>query len=51
MTFLIPPASGWNDVFPFIDFSEEDLAEVNRPDAIVDFLETDGVLFERIGNE
>src|SRR4029453_8360900 len=31
--------------------SEQDLAEVNGPDAIVDFLEADGMLLQRIGEE
>ena len=36
---------------PFIDASQEHVAEVNRPDAVVDLLEADGVLLERVGNE
>ena len=33
---------GPDDVVAFVDASEQDLAEVNGPDAIVDFLEADG---------
>ena len=40
-----------NDVVPFVDASQEDIAEVNRPDAVVDLLEPDGVLLERVGDE
>src|SRR5436309_2604718 len=40
-----------NDVVPFVDASQEDIAEVNRPDAVVDLLEPDGVLLECVGDE
>ena len=33
-----------DDVVPFVDAAQEDVAEVNGPDAVVDLLETDGVL-------
>ena len=42
---------GPDDVVAFVDASEQDLAEVNGPDAIVDFLEADGMLLQRIGEE
>ena len=38
-------------VVPFVDASQEDVAEVNGPDAVVDLLEADGVLLERVGDE
>src|SRR5205809_7672461 len=38
-------------VVPFVDASQEDVAEVNGPDAVVDLLEADGVLLQRVGQE
>src|SRR5216117_424934 len=38
-------------VVPFVDASQEDVAEVNGPDAVVDLLEADGVLLERVGDD
>ncbi len=40
-----------DDVITFIKACEYNLVEVNGPDAGVDFLEADGMLFEGIGNE
>ena len=40
-----------DDVVPFVDAAQEDVAEVNGPDVVVDLLETDGVLLERVGDE
>ena len=37
-----------NDVVTFIEPREEDLTKVDRPDAIVHFLEADGVGCERV---
>ena len=37
------------DIVALIKAREQDRAEVNRPDPIVDFFETDGVVVERIG--
>ena len=42
---------GPDDVIPFVDPSQEHLAEVDRPDPVVDLLEADGVLLERVGEE
>ena len=42
---------GPDDVVPFVDSAEEHVAEVDRPDAVVDLLESDWVLFQRIGDE
>lgn len=33
---------GPDDVVAFVDTSEQDVAEVNEPNAVVDFLEADG---------
>jgi len=40
---------GSNDVVAFVDPPQQDVAEVNRPDAVVDLLEANRVLFERVG--
>ena len=40
-----------DDVVSFVDASEEYVAEVNRPDAVSDLLETDRVLLERVGDK
>ena len=40
-----------NDVVPFVEASNQDAAEMNRPDPVGDLLEADRVLFERIGDE
>jgi hypothetical protein len=34
-----------------VDLGEQDGAEVDGPDAVVGFFETDGMLFERVGDE
>jgi hypothetical protein len=34
---------GPDDVVAFVDAAEQHVAEVNRPDAVVDLLEADGV--------
>ena len=43
--------SAANDEVPFIDPSQQDPTEMNRPDAVVDLLEADGVLLQRVGDE
>jgi hypothetical protein len=40
-----------NDAIPFVEPSQQDPTEMNRPDAIVDLFEADGVLLQRVGNE
>jgi hypothetical protein len=40
-----------DDVVAFIDASEQDVAEVNRPDPIVDLLEAHGMLLQGVGEE
>jgi len=40
---------GPDDVVAFVNASEQDVAEVNGPDAVVDLLEADRVLLERVG--
>ena len=40
-----------DDVVAFIDAGEEDVAEVDGPDPIVDFLEADNLLLERVRDE
>ncbi len=40
-----------DDVIPFVDPSQEDTAEVDRPDAVVDLLEADRVLLEGVRDE
>ena len=40
-----------DDVVAFVDAPKEHVAEVNRPDAVVDFLQPHGMLFERVGQE
>ena len=40
-----------DDVVPFVDPAQAGRAEVDRPDAVVDLLEADGVLLERVGDE
>jgi len=40
------PARGADDLVAFIDASEQDVAEVNRPDAVVHLLEAHGMLLE-----
>ena len=42
---------GPDDVVAFVDASEQDVAEVNGPDPIVDFLETDWMLLQGVGDE
>src|SRR5688572_21995784 len=42
---------GPDDVIAFVDAPEQHVAEVNRPDAVVDLLEADRVLLERVGEE
>ena len=42
---------GPDDVVALVDASEQDVAEVNGPDPIVDFLEADGMLLERVGQK
>ena len=44
-------ALGLDDVVPLVDPPQQHVAEVNRPDPVVDLLEADGVLFERVGEE
>ena len=48
---IVDPTSSANDEVAFIESSQEHLTEVDRPDAIVDLVEADGVLLERIGDE
>ena len=38
-------------VIPLVDSPQEDVAAVNGPDAVVDFLEADGVLLQGSGDE
>ena len=38
-----------DDIVALIEAPEQDRAEVNRPDPVVDFFDTDGVIVERIG--
>jgi len=40
-----------DDVVAFVDPPEQDVAEVDRPDAVGDLLEADGMLLERVGEE
>lgn len=40
-----------DDEVSLVEASEKDGAEVDRPDAVVDLLEADVVLLERIGDE
>jgi hypothetical protein len=40
-----------NDVLPFIESSDQDAAEIDRPAAVVDFLESDRVVDEPVVNE
>ena len=40
-----------DDVVPLVDPSQEDTAEVDRPDAIGHLLEADRVLLEGVGDE
>ncbi len=42
---------GPDDVVPFVDATQQDVAEVNGPDAVGDLLEADGMLLERVGEE
>src|SRR5437867_7443759 len=42
---------GLDDVVPLVDPSQQHVAEVNRPDPVVDLLKPDGVLLERVGEE
>ncbi len=48
---MVDPTSSANDEVAFIEPSQEHLAEVDGPDAIVDLVEADGVLLEGIGDE
>jgi hypothetical protein len=41
---------GLVDVVPFVD-SQEHATEMDRPDAVVDLLEADGVCLEGVGDE
>jgi hypothetical protein len=40
-----------DNVVAFIDAAEQHVAEMNRPTPVVDLLEADGVLLQRIGDE
>jgi hypothetical protein len=40
-----------DDVVAFIDAAEQDVAEVNRPNPIVDFLEAHGMLLQGVGEK
>lgn len=51
MTVLVSPVLATNHVVALVEASEQDLAEVDRPDAIVDFLEPDVMLLEGVGDE
>ncbi len=42
---------GSDDGVAFVDAAEQHVTEMNRPDPVVDFLEADGVLLQRIGDE
>src|SRR5262245_48944985 len=42
---------GANYVISFVDPAEQNLAEVNGPDPVVDLLEPDWVLLERVGKK
>ena len=44
-------ASRADEVVAFIDAGEEDVAEVDGPDPIIDFLEAEDVLLERVRDE
>ena len=48
---IVDPISAANDKVAFIEASQEHPAEVDRPEAILNFLEADVVLLERIGDE
>jgi len=40
-----------DDVIPLVDPPQQHVAEVNRPDPVVDLLEANRMLLERIGQE
>src|SRR5437667_4606111 len=40
-----------NDVVPFVESPDEDATERDRPDAVVDLLETDRVVDEPVGDK
>src|SRR4029077_7684914 len=40
-----------DDVVTFVDAGEQDVAEVERPDAVINFLEADDLLLERVRDE
>jgi hypothetical protein len=40
-----------DDVVAFIDAGQEDAAEVDGPDPVLDFLEADDLLLERVRDE
>ena len=42
---------GPDDIVALVDAAEQDVAEVNRPDPIVDFLEADGMLLQGVGEK
>ena len=42
---------GPDDVVAFIDASEQDVAEMNGPDSVIDLLEPHRVLLQRIGEK
>jgi hypothetical protein len=44
----VPAHSGPDDVVALIHAGQEDVAEVEGPDPVVDFLETEHVLLERV---
>ena len=42
---------GSDDVVAFVDASKQDVAEMNRPDSVIDFLETEISLVEKVGEQ
>jgi hypothetical protein len=51
VTLWVSPVLATNHVVTLVEASEENLAEVDRPDAVVDFLEPDVMLLEGVGDE
>lgn len=43
--------SALDDVIPFVERGQQDRVEVDRPQPIVGFLQTDPLIGERIGNQ
>jgi len=51
VTLLRSSGSVTNDIVPLVHSAEEDVAEMNGPNAVVDFLKADGVLLQGVGDE